>query len=136
MKSFFNVSALALGLSLASSVYAGASLHTGGDVYQAPTSAVSEINFAKHYGQLFDQLDTNHDGLLQASEFQNASNIQLVSLTSGGYQRSPITINASNKPLTKSAFIALQNVKATKKAKKMAEQSNPQEWLSDHIGHG
>ncbi len=136
MKSFFNVSALVLGLSLTGSVYAGGSLHTGGDVYQAPTSEVSEINFAKHYGQLFDQLDTNHDGLLQASEFQNASNIQHVSLTSGGYQRSPITINASNKTLTKSAFIALQNVKATKKAKKMAEQSNPQEWLSDHIGHG
>ncbi len=136
MKSFFNVSTLVLGLSLAGSVYAGSSLHTGGDVYQAPTSAISEINFAKHYGQLFDQLDTNHDGLLQAAEFQNANNIQLVSLTSGGYQRSPITINASNKPLTKSAFVALQNVKATNKAKKMADQSNPQQWLSDHIGHG
>ena len=136
MKSFFYVSTLVLSLSLAGSVYAGSSLHTGGDVYQAPTSAISEINFAKHYGQLFDQLDTNHDGLLQAAEFQNANNIQLVSLTSGGYQRSPITINASNKPLTKSAFIALQNVKAMNKAKKMADQSNPQQWLSDHIGHG
>lgn len=136
MKSFFNVSTLVLGLSLAGSVYAGSSLHTGGDVYKAPTSAISEINFAKHYGQLFDQLDTNHDGLLQAAEFQKASNTQVVSLTSGGYQRSPITINASNKPLTKNAFIALHNVKARNKAKKMAEQSNPQQWLSDHIGHG
>lgn len=136
MKSLFNVSTLVLGLSLAGSVYAGSSLHTGGDVYQVPTSAISEINFSKHYGQLFDQLDTNHDGLLEAAEFQNASNIQLVSLASGGYLRSPITINASNEPLTKNAFIALQNVKASKKAKKMAEQSNPQQWLSDHIGHG
>lgn len=136
MKLIYVANTLFFGLTLAGSALAGSSLHTGGDVYQIPPTEVSEINLVNHYSQLFDQLDANHDGLLQTAELQHALADLQASLTSGGYQRSPTTFNTSKRTLSKKEFIALQNVGTDKKVKKMAESQDPQQWLSNQVGHG
>lgn len=134
MRLYTVISSLFIGLTLSSAVWAGPSLHTGGDVYQVQTNVATEINYAAHYGKLFDQFDTNHDGVLQTAELQQVQLTTEAQLSAGGYNRSSLSVNQANRAITKAEFIALQHVKTAKKAKRMVQRLNPQLWLSNHVG--
>lgn len=48
---------------------------------------VSGDEFTKYYGTLFDELDTNHDGAIDAKEWVGTKGDNKVSIATGGYSR-------------------------------------------------
>lgn len=133
MKQLVVMSTLIFGLTALHVTAAETALHSGGNVYHAPTDTAQNVDYKAHYSKLFDQLDSNHDGILQYAESQRAKSHANVRLDAGGYQSKQLSINYSNHPINKIEFIELQHVKM-KQVESMKHQLNPQQWLSHQIG--
>jgi Ca2+-binding EF-hand superfamily protein len=91
------VSALLSTVAFSSSASADVNLGTGGYVRELHTMGmmkmidangdhmVSQDEFTTYYGEIFDMLDTNKDGALDAKEWVGVKGKQEISIATGGY---------------------------------------------------
>lgn len=132
----FGVAALAT-----TAITANAMMETGGyhrevaNVQLIDTNGdnrISEEEFYGFYNTVFEELDTNKDGVLAANEWAGANQEQQVSLTTGGYLR---LHGVQKQPLTtKEKFMAQHRAFIEAVNNKAQQGQDPQQWLSRHIG--
>ncbi len=103
---------------------------------------VTKDEFDNYYGELFDALDTDKDGSIDAKEWVGDKNDQKLSLATGGYSRelrtmkmmSKIDTNGDHK-VTKDEFIAYQDTLFKAMDTSGDNQIDPQEWLAKQTGN-
>jgi Ca2+-binding EF-hand superfamily protein len=103
---------------------------------------VSSEEFTKYYETIFDELDKDHDGSLDAKEWVGVKGEQKVSLATGGYSRELRTMKMmkamdtdGDHLVTKDEFVKYHQAIFEAMDKKGNKQVNPQEWLAKQVGH-
>ncbi|MGB4812747.1 MAG: EF-hand domain-containing protein [Methylophilaceae bacterium] len=103
---------------------------------------VSKAEADSYYGELFDALDTNHDGSLDAKEWVGTKGHTKVSLTTGGYNRELRNMKMmkmmdtdGDHNVTKDEFLKYNESIFTAMDKNSDEQLDPQEWLARQTGN-
>lgn len=133
---------------------ADAMLSTGGYARQLHTMSmmkmldadgnhmVTNAEFDDFYGKLFDELDTDTDGSVDAKEWVGVKGKTKLSLTTGGYSRELRTMKMmgmmdkdSDHKVTKDEFISYHKTIFTAMDKSGSGEINPQQWLSKHAGN-
>ena len=102
---------------------------------------VSKDEFNEFYGSLFDALDTNKDGSLDAKEWVGIKGQQEISLATGGYIHQLRTMKMMGKVdadgdhnVTKEEFINYHQAIFNAMDKKGDGIIDAQNWLSKHAG--
>jgi len=148
---------LAAGIALAmASLTAGADVNVGTGGYVAAMHKmevmkmidangdhmVTKVEFDDYYGKVFDELDANHDGVLDADEWTGKSGNKSATLGSGGYatqlRKLPVMdamdANHDHK-ITREEFISYQDTLFVAMDTKGTGQIDPQEWLAKATGN-
>lgn len=118
------------GLVFTSPVLADTLFSTGGYNTQITKSATSD------YSKLFNQLDSNKNGMLEAKEWVGTSADPEVMLSTGGYNRE-MRMKMAGKSINLDEFIMLQKPysKVMNKSAEMEMDTDPQNWLSKQTGN-
>lgn len=103
---------------------------------------VTDQEFRTYYGQVFDEIDTNRDGTLDAKEWVGTSGKQEIKLATGGYSRElrkmemmkSIDTNGDHK-VTKNEFVTFHQSLFTTMDANSDKQLDPQEWLAKQTGN-
>jgi hypothetical protein len=102
---------------------------------------VSQDEFSKYYGELFDMLDTNKDGSLDAKEWVGVKGHSELSITTGGYANQLRTMKMMGKMdtdgdhnVTKEEFLSFHEAAFKTMDKKGNGIIDAQNWLGKHAG--
>ena len=102
---------------------------------------VTNQEFSDYYGQIFDALDTNHDGSLDSKEWTGTKGKTEVNLTTGGYSRELHKIAVmkamdtdGDHKVTKDEFVKFHEAIFTAMDKNSDKQLDPQEWAAKTLG--
>jgi hypothetical protein len=103
---------------------------------------VSNSEFTDFYGSLFDTLDTNKDGALDAKEWVGTKGHQEVSLTTGGYANQLRTMKMMGKmdtdgdhTVTKDEFVGYHQAIFKAMDKSDTGSIDAQHWLGKQAGN-
>ena len=103
---------------------------------------VSSDEFTKYYETLFDELDTDHDGSIDAKEWVGVKGSNKISIATGGYSREMRTMKMmgmmdadSDHKVTKDEFISYHQKLFDAMDKKGNKMIDPQEWLARQTGN-
>lgn len=101
---------------------------------------VTKAEYDEYYGKIFDELDTDHDGSVEASEWTGPSKSSKLDLTTGGYSRELRSMKMMGKmdadgdhKVTKDEFLAFHNDVFATMDKKGDGQITANEWLGKHL---
>jgi len=96
---------------------------------------VSKEEFDDYYGKVFDELDTNHDGFLDAKEWVGVAGDNKISIATGGYSRELRTMKMMNAmdtdgdhTVTKDEFFGFHDTLFAAMDKKGDGQITAHEW--------
>ena len=102
---------------------------------------VTSAEFDDYYGNIFDALDTDKDGTVDAKEWVGVKGKSKLDLTTGGYSRQLRTMKMmgmmdkdGDHKVSKDEFINHHKAIFTQMDKSGDGELNPQEWLAKHIG--
>jgi Ca2+-binding EF-hand superfamily protein len=103
---------------------------------------VTKSEFDRYYGNIFDELDKNKDGNIDATEWAGTKATEQISLATGGYSRelrsmkmmSFVDKNNDHK-VSKDEFIAYHDMLFKAMDKSGDNQIDPQEWLAKQTGN-
>ena len=103
---------------------------------------VTKAEFDDYYGKVFDELDANKDGVLDANEWVGKDGNKSVTLGTGGYSRqlrklSTMDAMDANKDhkITREEFISYHDTLFVAMDKSGDAQLDPQEWLAKATGN-
>jgi Ca2+-binding EF-hand superfamily protein len=103
---------------------------------------VSKAEADSFYGSLFDALDTDKDGTIDAKEWVGTKGNQSISLATGGFSRELRTMammklvdTDSDHTVSKEEFLKLNETQFTAMDKSGDGQLDPQEWLAKQTGN-
>lgn len=103
---------------------------------------VSAAESDSYYGSLFDSLDKNTDGSLDATEWVGKKGEQKVSIATGGYSRELRSMKMMAKmdadgdhKVTKDEFVKYHQTLFAAMDKSGDKQLDPQEWLAKQTGN-
>jgi len=98
---------------------------------------VSQDEYTKYYENLFDELDKDHDGSVDAKEWAGAKGGQKVSIATGGYSRELRSMKMmkmmdtdGDHKVTKEEFLKYHQSLFDAMDKKGTKMIDPQEWLA------
>ena len=101
---------------------------------------VTKEEYDEYYGKIFDELDTDHDGAVEAKEWTGPSKNSKLDLTTGGYSRALRSMKMMGKmdadsdhKVTKDEFLAFHNDVFAAMDKKGDGQITANEWLGKHL---
>ena len=101
---------------------------------------VTKEEYDDYYGKLFDELDTDHDGAVEANEWTGPSKNSKLDLTTGGYSRELRSMKMMGKmdtngdhKVTKDEFLAFHDKVFATMDKKGDGQITANEWLGKHL---
>ena len=101
---------------------------------------VTKAEYDDYYGKIFDELDTNHDGVVDATEWAGPTKTSKLDLTTGGYSRELRSMKMMGKmdtdgdhKVTKEEFLAFHNAVFAAMDKKGDGQITANEWLGKHL---
>ena len=101
---------------------------------------VTKAEYDDYYGKIFDELDTNHDGVVDATEWAGPTKTSKLDLTTGGYSRELRSMKMMGKmdtdgdhKVTKDEFLAFHNEVFAAMDKKGDGQITANEWLGKHL---
>ncbi len=101
---------------------------------------VTKEEFDDYYGKLFDELDTDHDGSVDATEWAGPSKASKLDLTTGGYSRELRSMKMMGKmdsdgdhKVTKDEFVGYHQKLFVEMDKKGDGQITAQEWVGKHL---
>ena len=101
---------------------------------------VTKAEYDDYYGKIFDELDTNHDGVVDATEWAGPTKKSKLDLTTGGYSRELRSMKMMDKmdkdgdhKVTKDEFLAFHNEVFASMDKKSDGQITANEWLGKHL---
>ena len=101
---------------------------------------VTKEEFDDYYGKLFDELDTDHDGSVDATEWAGPSKASKLDLTTGGYSRELRSMKMMGKmdsdgdhKVTKDEFVGYHQKLFVAMDKKGDGQITAQEWVGKHL---
>ncbi len=101
---------------------------------------VTKVEYDEYYGKIFDELDTNHDGVVDATEWAGPTKTSKLDLTTGGYSRELRSMKMMGKmdtdgdhKVTKDEFLAFHNEVFAAMDKKGDGQITANEWLGKHL---
>lgn len=137
-----NIMIISVVLLTTTAIPAGAMLETGGYNHAISNINLMDINddsrisneeYTKFYETNFVNLDVNHDGVLNATEWGGIHGVQQVTLQTGGYQNQAIN-STSERSVTKKEFLEyhLSFIEAINQ--KRAESQDPQKILARLLG--
>lgn len=103
---------------------------------------VTDQEFRTYYGQVFNEIDTNRDGALDAKEWVGSSGKQEIKLATGGYSRElrkmemmkSIDTDGDHK-VTRNEFVTFHQTLFTTMDANSDKQLDPQEWLAKQTGN-
>jgi Ca2+-binding EF-hand superfamily protein len=102
---------------------------------------VSQDEFTEFYGSLFDMLDANKDGALDAKEWVGVKGHSELSITTGGYANQLRTMKMMGKMdadgdhnVTKEEFLSFHEAAFKTMDKKGNGIIDAQNWLGKHAG--
>lgn len=101
---------------------------------------VTKEEFDDYYGKIFDELDANHDGVVDATEWAGPTKASKLDLTTGGYSRELRSMkmmkmmdsNGDHK-VTKDEFLAYHQKLFQAMDKKGDGQITAKEWVGKHL---
>jgi Ca2+-binding EF-hand superfamily protein len=103
---------------------------------------VTSDEFNSYYGNVFDELDTNKDGAVDATEWAGSKSNAKVSIATGGYSRELRSMKMmgmmdkdGDHKVTKDEFIAYHDTLFTAMDKSGDKQIDGQEWLAKQTGN-
>ncbi|MBC7785965.1 MAG: calcium-binding protein [Methylophilaceae bacterium] len=103
---------------------------------------VSNAEFDDFYGKLFDELDTDKDGEVDATEWVGVKGRTKLELATGGYNRELRTMKMlgmmdkdADHKVAKDDFFTHHKTIFTAMEKSGDGEINPQEWLGKHAGN-
>lgn len=103
---------------------------------------VSNDEFNAYYGNVFDELDTNKDGVVDAKEWVGTKSTNKVSIATGGYSRELRSMKMmgmmdkdGDHKVTKDEFIAYHDMLFSAMDKSGDKQIDGQEWLAKQTGN-
>lgn len=121
---------------------AGAMVETGGYRHAISNINLMDINddnrisneeYTKFYETNFVKLDVNHDGVLNATEWDSVHGVHQVTLQTGGYQNQAIN-STGERSVTKKAFLEYHRSFIEAINQKRAESQDPQKALAKLLG--
>lgn len=102
---------------------------------------VTQEEFTKYYEGVFDELDADHDGSLDAKEWTGKDGSKSAMLGSGGYARSLRTMSMmkamdadGDHKVTKEEFLSFHQQLFQAMDKKGNKQIDAQEWVAKQVG--
>jgi Ca2+-binding EF-hand superfamily protein len=102
---------------------------------------VTSAEFDDYYGKIFDELDTNKDGSIDAKEWVGDKSSNKLDIATGGYSRQLRTMKMmgmidadGDHKVTKDEFISHHKKIFTAMDKDGSGDLNPQEWLARNVG--
>jgi len=102
---------------------------------------VTSAEFDDYYGSIFDTLDTDKDGSIDAKEWVGIKGQSKIDIATGGYSRELRTMKMmglmdadGDHKVTKDEFINHHKAIFTAMDKNGDGQLNPQEWLARNTG--
>ena len=103
---------------------------------------VTNEEYTKFYEATFDELDTNHDGSLDAKEWVGTGGSKQAMVGTGGYNRElrkmammkAMDADGDHK-VTKEEFLKFHQDAFNTMDKSGDKQLDPQEWLAKQVGH-
>lgn len=103
---------------------------------------VSKAEATEYYGALFDTLDTNHDGAIDAKEWVGTKGKQDISIATGGYSTQLRTMKMmgamdtdGDHKVTKEEFITFQESTFSAMDSKGDGMVDAQNWLRKQTGN-
>ncbi len=101
---------------------------------------VTKEEYDDYYGKIFDELDTDKDGSVDATEWKGPSKASKLDLTTGGYSRELRSMKMMGKmdadgdhKVTKDEFLAFHNDVFAVMDKKGDGQITANEWVGKHL---
>ena len=101
---------------------------------------VTKEEYDEYYGKIFDELDPDKDGSVDAKEWAGPSKNSKLDLTTGGYSRELRSMKMMGKmdkdgdhKVTKDEFLAFHDEVFAKMDKKGDGQITANEWLGKHL---
>lgn len=101
---------------------------------------VTAAEYDEYYGKLFDELDTDHDGSVEANEWTGPSKASKLDLTTGGYSRELRSMKMMAKmdadgdhKVTKDEFLNFHRKVFAQMDKKGDGQITANEWVGKHL---
>jgi Ca2+-binding EF-hand superfamily protein len=102
---------------------------------------VSAAEFDDYYGKIFDELDTDKDGSIDAKEWVGVKGSSKIDIATGGYSRQLRTMKMmgmmdadGDHKVTKDEFINFHKKIFEAMDKDGKGELNPQEWLAKTVG--
>lgn len=103
---------------------------------------VTKAEFDGYYGQVFDELDKNKDGSIDAKEWAGTKTDEKISIATGGYSRELRAMKMmgmvdkdGDHKVSKSEFIAYHDTLFSAMDKSGDSQIDGQEWLAKQTGN-
>ena len=103
---------------------------------------VTSDEFNSYYGSIFDTLDTDKDGSIDAKEWVGTKGDQKISVATGGYSRELRSMKMMGKmdtdgdhKVTKAEFVSYHQSLFTAMDKSGDKEIDPQEWLAKQTGN-
>lgn len=103
---------------------------------------VSHDEFVTYYGSIFDELDTDKDGTIDAKEWVGTKGNNKISIATGGYSSELRTMKVmgmmdttGDHKITKEEFLAFHEKLFQGMDKKGDGMVDAQEWLAKTTGH-
>ena len=103
---------------------------------------VTNAEYTSFYETTFDELDTDHDGSLDAKEWVGAHGDKIVMVGTGGYSRQlrkmammKIMDTDGDHKVTKAEFLKFHQDVFAGMDKNSDQELNPQEWLARQTGN-
>ena len=101
---------------------------------------VTKEEYDEYYGKIFDELDPDKDGSVDAKEWTGPSKNSKLDLTTGGYSRELRSMKMMGKmdadgdhKVTKDEFLAFHDKVFATMDKKGEGQITANEWLGKHL---
>lgn len=154
MKIQLKIAVLVTSVLLSTSAFADAMLSTGGyarefhkmDMMKMLDAdgnhMVSKAEADSYYGSLFDALDTDKDGTIDAKEWVGTKGKQEISLATGGFSRELRSMKMmgmvdkdGDHTVSKEEFLKLNVAQFTAMDASGDGQLDPQEWLAKQTGN-
>jgi hypothetical protein len=137
-----NMLMIGVALLSATAIPAGAMIETGGYRHAISNINLMDINddnrisneeYTKFYETNFVKLDVNHDGVLNATEWDSVHGVSQVTLQTGGYQNQEIN-STGERSVTQKAFLEYHRSFIEAINQKRAESQYPQKALAKLLG--